>query len=716
MSPKPRSLASSFILVVLFAVAPSITASTGQSGSSGIAPVKRALLIGINNYMSNTIPQLRGSANDIETAAQILQTRFGFEPNHIRKLINENATRSAILDALNELVKNSGPDDWIYIHFSGHGSQTDDLNGDEKDGLDETLVPYDGRTGVGDKAVPDIIDDELGEILGRFRTRNVVVVLDCCHSGTGTRGITLFAKRSIPKDTRTEIYRSLQPTTRAVVPLTAQRHILLSGAAADQPALDGPIDNQYRGIFSFALMKTLAAAGTDMPAREIMRGIETELNRLKGSLGVIDMPAPQLEAESGRIDAPLFGPRQLATDLALQAKRSWLEVEVEQKTKIVLKKAVSLGAIVGSTWLIYPPGELEFAPGHGIASAQVVAIKDQDAVAELQNNPLTPISQGCRAIAVATGAAAAEIPVLWTVKSADPNTNVQQELQKLLPELKWVAPGDFARFLIVLEDARCRVFGAAGLQPLDDFTPSGTTETVQRIAQQLTRAVASADLLSLENATSNIRIEVRIPGQKAAAPGEDSRGVKAAANTTAPRFRIRNRTEPRNPGNSLQLEVCSSEDAYITIVDVDQEGGINLLFPNQIQNPDFYPNGKIRGGDPMLVPDLLADQNRARFNLDISSPPGIDTIRVFGAKDLKTAELMRQYIRTLNQSPSSRSGGQTPRAPFSQLRRDLVQIAVTRGIKVTPNTESTPNAASPSQTGDWNAASITILVEELKNP
>lgn len=223
------------------------------------------------------------------------------------------------------MARISGAEDWIYIHYSGHGSQADDLNGDEEDKLDETLVLYDGRTGE----VPDILDDELGEILGRFRSPNLVVVLDACHSGTGTRGTTV-AMRSIPKDTRRDLYRPMQPTTRAVVPLTAQRHVLLSGAAANQPALDGPIDNQYRGIFSYALMKTLASAETGARARDLIRGIETELNRLKGQLGLIDMPEPQLEAEGNRLDTPLFGSRQSAAGPVSQAKRPWIEVEAGQ--------------------------------------------------------------------------------------------------------------------------------------------------------------------------------------------------------------------------------------------------------------------------------------------------------------------------------------------------------------------------------------------------
>lgn len=709
MAPRRTGLASIAFLSLLFIGNQTEASRNSQAGSPGPPPVKRALLIGINHYKSESIPPLRGAVNDIEAAVQVLSTRFGFGSDQIRKLIDEKATRSAILAALNEMAKVSGPEDWIYIHYSGHGSQADDLNGDEEDKLDETLVPYDGRTGD----ILDIIDDELGEILARFRSPNVVIVLDACHSGTGTRGMTV-AMRSIPKDTRSELYRRAQPTTRAVVPMTAQRHVLMSGAAANQPALDGPIDSQYRGIFSYALLKTLASHETGVPARTLIRGIETELNRLKGQLGLIDMPEPQLEAEGNRIDGPLFSSRQQAVDPASQAKRPWVAVEEGQKGQVLLKNAVSLGATAGSTWLIYPPGEMEFSSGKGIASARVTAIRDQDAIGDVQPAE-TVIPKGCRAITVAPAGATTEIPVLFA-GSTKPDPNIQQELQKLLPEVRFVGPNDFARFIVVLENARCQVFGAAGLQPLDDFLRSGNTETVQRIAKQLARAVTSADLLSLENVTSGIRIEVEIPARSTAAVGDarGSRGIRATPNTEAPRFRIRNEGESRDAGNSLQLQVRCSEDAYITIVDVDQEGGINLLFPNEIQSPDFYPEGKIRGGETVLIPDSLTSPNRARFNMDMSPPAGIDTIRVFAAKELKTAELIRQYIRNLRQLPA----GQAQRAPFAELRRNLIQMAVTRGVRLSANEPSpltTAAATSAGLPGDWNAAAITIVVETSKN-
>src|SRR6266480_897551 len=174
--------------------------------------VKRALLIGINNYAA--VPRLRGSVNDVETMRQVLVSRWGFAERNITMLTDERATRAGILRALDQLVKESGPSDTVYFHFSGHGSQVKDLNGDEEDGLDETIIPQDGRSGD----VRDIIDDELDEIFARMKPRSVMIVLDSCHSGTATRAADIRT-RSVPQDTRIGLYEAYEKSkvkTRAV--------------------------------------------------------------------------------------------------------------------------------------------------------------------------------------------------------------------------------------------------------------------------------------------------------------------------------------------------------------------------------------------------------------------------------------------------------------------------------------------------------------------
>jgi hypothetical protein len=92
----------------------------------------------------------------------------------------------------------------------------------------------------------------------------------------------------------------------------------------------------------------------------------------------------------------------------------------------------------------------------------------------------------------------------------------------------------------------------------------------------------------------------------------------------APVYNIRHAGEARSLSNSLQLEVTTDTDCYITIVDVDAEGNVNVLFPNAFQNQNFHVDGFVRAGRSILLPDSLNGGNRAGFHWDYANPPGVD--------------------------------------------------------------------------------------------
>ena len=191
------------------------------------AGTQRALLIGVSNYEAN-LPPLAGSRNDVMLIRELLVHKFGFDRANIEVLIDEQATRDKIFAAVGALSERAAPEDIVLIHFSGHGSQAPDTNGDEPDGFDETILPHDSRT----PGIADITDDELNALLSRFESGSVVVILDSCHSGTGTRsGPTLVTQRWVAPDTRKELYESV--TTRQVLAIITKGQVRtyeLSGA------------------------------------------------------------------------------------------------------------------------------------------------------------------------------------------------------------------------------------------------------------------------------------------------------------------------------------------------------------------------------------------------------------------------------------------------------------------------------------------------------
>ncbi|KAI8928014.1 caspase domain-containing protein [Entophlyctis helioformis] len=147
---------------------------------------KKALLIGINYF--GTSSALAGCINDAQNMRRFLTTRYGFrdDPNHIVMLTDDQQnpvfrpTKQNILNAIQWLVAGSRPGDSLFFHFSGHGSQQADKDGDEEDGFDETICPLDFKT------AGQIVDDDLNNMLVKPLPHGVrlTAVFDCCHSGS----------------------------------------------------------------------------------------------------------------------------------------------------------------------------------------------------------------------------------------------------------------------------------------------------------------------------------------------------------------------------------------------------------------------------------------------------------------------------------------------------------------------------------------------------
>jgi hypothetical protein len=110
---------------------------------------KYALLIGIDAYQGAGFTRLYGAHNDIRLVRGLLeQPRFGFASDNIAILLDDQATHAKILAAFDDLERKVQDNDFVYIHYSGHGSSVLDRNGDEKNGsgYDSTLVPYGARS------------------------------------------------------------------------------------------------------------------------------------------------------------------------------------------------------------------------------------------------------------------------------------------------------------------------------------------------------------------------------------------------------------------------------------------------------------------------------------------------------------------------------------------------------------------------------------------
>ncbi|KAK8658950.1 hypothetical protein V6N13_029169 [Hibiscus sabdariffa] len=145
---------------------------------------KRAVICGVS--YKNTRYQLNGCINDANCMKFLLVHRFNFPESSIITLTEEETdpyrrpTKRNMRMALRWLVQGCQPGDSLVFHYSGHGSQQKDDNGDEMDGYDETLCPSDFESqGM-------IVDDEINATIVRPLPHgvNLHAIVDACHSGT----------------------------------------------------------------------------------------------------------------------------------------------------------------------------------------------------------------------------------------------------------------------------------------------------------------------------------------------------------------------------------------------------------------------------------------------------------------------------------------------------------------------------------------------------
>lgn len=162
--------------------------------SSMTAQKKYALLIGISNYhimdKTNEWNDIHGT-NDVALISAVLKK----QNFNIDVLTEEKATHSAIIKHLKLLNKKITKGSIVYIQFSCHGQPFEDLDGDEEDGWDESIIPIDSKIEY-KKGVYEgqnhITDDVLARYTDALRTKignqgKLYVVVDACHAGRASR-------------------------------------------------------------------------------------------------------------------------------------------------------------------------------------------------------------------------------------------------------------------------------------------------------------------------------------------------------------------------------------------------------------------------------------------------------------------------------------------------------------------------------------------------
>ena len=264
----------------------------------------KAFLVGINDYAPAGYSEqdLSGCINDVEDVANTLII-CGFESKNIRICTNKRATKQGILKGLDWLIKSAKKADSLVFYYSGHGSQVVDTDKDEIDRKDEILCPHN----IDFYTNTYLADDDLRNIFSRLASGvNLEVILDSCHSGTGTREPDKKIRFLKPPFDYT-FHIDYEPDLKLAGLLKKKgdgkkpeiasglNHILWAACKENQTSEETEIDGKVRGVFSYHFCKILRRTNGNIQRSRLYKLLCSAIKRSGFS------QTPQLEGSSSEI-------------------------------------------------------------------------------------------------------------------------------------------------------------------------------------------------------------------------------------------------------------------------------------------------------------------------------------------------------------------------------------------------------------------------------
>jgi uncharacterized caspase-like protein len=316
-----RSRCAALLLTLLFLASSAAMAQEKGAGASNDSssvdspavnrPIrdKWALVVGVSEF-ANPALNLKYSAKDAKDFADYLVKEADFAPDHVKLLLNKDATERRILSELGDrwLPRVANPDDLVVIFVSTHGS------GAELDvGGQNYLVAYD--TDVQDLYTTGVPMQRLAkDIKDRVHCDRVVIFLDACHSG----GVKSESKGL----TRTGVDAS-------ELAIGSGRMVIAS-SAEDQVSWESKSGSN--GVFTAALLQSLRKKGKETTVGEMFSDLKEKVQ-------------DQVLRERGRLQTPVLESKWKGNDLCIAAtpvsRQPGLNVEPPASPREVTKPLVT---------------------------------------------------------------------------------------------------------------------------------------------------------------------------------------------------------------------------------------------------------------------------------------------------------------------------------------------------------------------------------------
>ena len=568
-------------------------------------PQKLALLVGVSEYAEGSKWANLHAENDLELIRASL-IKQNFKEKNIRILHNQEANKAGIQKAFQEHLTNQvKPGDIVYFHFSGHGQQVADVDGDEMDGYDEALVPFDSPqsfeqgTYEGERLLSD---DELGQWLHQLRQKlgaegQVLITLDACHSGTATRGFAL-ARGTLQKmasTTHQEKFtqgsseqRQLYQRPSTASDLAAMVAIFASSA---QELNYEYVDEkgQAYGSLSYAFSKAFA----DIKPSTTYKGLFDQLR--KNMLAISPMQTPQIEG-----DVAL----QVFSGLIQPVPAHFNIIRALNEQSLLLDAGTLANLHPGTTLNLYPIGTSDTAHTEAIGTA--VVRNTLPLISELQLQMPVKQSETMGAWAFVEKQAYGNLKIRVATELKHPE--LKELLSKELEDYSILALQGAYPDLIIQEtgDDRIQLVTKEGLVLLEEAIDyqNLSLPTIQ-VRQRILKYAQAIFLRSLEMENYFLNLELELIPVEVQEVGGEPKVVKELpiAQYVGEDGIVRFEEE-----ESFILKVTNhaQQAAYYTILDIWADNQIVSLIPNSdcgSNVSDYY----IEAGETQVLDDCIID-------------------------------------------------------------------------------------------------------------
>jgi hypothetical protein len=220
-----------------------------------------AITSGINDYGGER--DLQFAAGDATRLAKTLENNKS-NVKLVDNLINSDATHTNIIKKIKEVSKYLKSNDTLLFTYSGHGAQIKDLNSDESDGLDEVLCTY------GFDWKDNLLSDDTISDLSSFIPDNCgfELILDCCHSGTATKGLDKYI-RSLKNPNIREYSQDTKMIKSSISKPKNKNIVLWSGCKDAEYSYEDYFEdiNNGSGLLTYYYIKALENSNMGITAR-----------------------------------------------------------------------------------------------------------------------------------------------------------------------------------------------------------------------------------------------------------------------------------------------------------------------------------------------------------------------------------------------------------------------------------------------------------------